>query len=230
MIPSVLAGLGGAITLAATGAPHCAGMCGPFAAGALGAPTQSAHAGPALAWQSGRAAAYTSLGAIAGAVGSVRLFDFPAGPALTVVALIWAAARVAGVPLPHVRLPPSPLLTAAGRLARRSDLGARFLFGMLAATLPCGLLWSGLALAAGTGSAPLGALLMSGFYLGTLPALLVATRLLRSASTTGPAARRLAAAAVLALGLWSVGTRSGWWSPPNADGTPACHGAHAPSP
>ncbi|HRC54941.1 MAG TPA: sulfite exporter TauE/SafE family protein [Kofleriaceae bacterium] len=49
--------------------------------------------------------------------------------------------------------------------------------GLLNAVLPCGWLWAFVALAAGTGSALLGASTMLAFWLGTMPALLGATAL-----------------------------------------------------
>jgi sulfite exporter TauE/SafE len=48
--------------------------------------------------------------------------------------------------------------------------GAGFLWGML----PCGLVYAAVALAASSGSAAAGAVVMAAFWLGTLPALLAA--------------------------------------------------------
>lgn len=219
VLPGLLVGAGGAALVAGfLGSGHCAGMCGPLFAAA------GPRRADGVSWQAGRLAAYTGLGALAGAVGGVRVLSSPVGPALALAALAWFAADLAGMPMPSV-LPPS--LRAAvtrlpARLLRGSGPGARFLFGAATALLPCGLLWSGLAIAATTGTAAGGLAAMAAFFFGTLPAVGLAGAVSRWMGGARPWTRRAVAVGVLALGTWSISLRAGWWSEIPSDG-PVCH-------
>lgn len=182
----------GALVAGLLGSPHCVGMCGGFA-GAAGAP-----------WQAGRLAAYLALGAFAGAIVPDATWSAPLAGAL----LVWFAARLAGIaPALPLRLPG---ITRAGIwLARRRGLSGRFLLGTVSGLLPCGLLWSGLALAVAAGGSLGGALVMAAFWAGTVPALATASGALRRLGRSGPWTRRIVAAGVLAAGLWSISARVG---------------------
>lgn len=190
------------------GSPHCVGMCGGFAASARGTPE-------ALAWQLGRLTTYTALGASAGVIGG--LGGGPATAAVATVLLCWFAARLAGIaPALPIR---APWLTRAGaKVAARSGIGARYLFGVLTGLLPCGLVWSALAMAVAAGGGWTGAAAMGAFWLGTVPALVAATAGLRRIGSARPWTRRALAVGVLAAGLWSISVRV------NAErARPACH-------
>jgi len=84
-----------------------------------------------------------------------------------------------------------------------TTLPRAYFAGMLWGALPCGLVYSALALAASSGSAVGGVAIMAGFWGGTLPALLLAGR---AAATLGawrqqPHTRRLAGIVLLVSGV-----------------------------
>ena len=223
----------GALIAAFLGSPHCAGMCGGFAGAASIHADRRTSAMSAAAWHLGRLTAYAGLGALTGAAGAARVLTSPIGGWVTLALLVPLVLSLAGARSVH--LPPwfVPRLRAAvnaayvrvvARLARHRGYPARYAFGLATALLPCGLLWSGLALAAATGNPTAGALTMSAFFFGTLPALLAASAGLRRLATSRPWARRTVALAVLAVGVWSVSMRSGWLEGsggPSLDAT--CH-------
>jgi len=172
------------------GGGHCAGMCGGIVS------ALSAGAGSRLplhlAYNAGRIASYTLAGAVAGALGGMVLYYdlLPLQLALYVLAnlmLILLGLYLAGWSSMVTRL------EAAGRGLWRhiSPLTKRFLpvntlpqafaVGTLWGWLPCGLIYSVLAIALVSGSAANGAALMLAFGLGTLPNLLLAGLLLRRA-------------------------------------------------
>lgn len=203
----MIAVVGGAFAAGLLGSPHCVGMCGAFATASSDRLTEG------VAWQLGRLGAYVALGGLAGAAGAALPVPGPVAAVLAAVLLGWFSLRLAGVapPLP-VRLA-YPTRVASALLARRGIL-ARVGFGALTAFLPCGLLWSALAVSAASGAADSagalwGALSMAAFWLGTVPALAVASRGLRFLAAARPWTRMALAGAVFAAGLWSIGARAG---------------------
>ena len=175
------------------GGVHCAGMCGGIVAGLSASargPTLARH----LEFNGGRILSYGVAGAAAGLAGNLLQL---AGPLLLVQTALFALANVllillglyvAGWGRAVLRL------EFAGKfLWRRIEPTARRLFpidtaakavgaGALWGWVPCGLVYSVLALALASGSAPGGAAVMIAFGLGTLPTLMAA----------GMAAQRLA--------------------------------------
>jgi uncharacterized protein len=105
--------------------------------------------------------------------------------------------------------------------------------GLLAACLPCGWLYGFVLAAAATGDPVAGALVMSVFWLGTLPALLLVG--LGAAALTGTLRRHApaaAAVAMVAVGLLTVAGRTTLAGAPRAAspapaGSPAAPGPHA---
>jgi len=176
-------------------------MCGPFA-------SACARTTPGLAaWHAGRLTGYAILGAVAGAAGAVL-----PGPAwlpglLAALFLLWFGAALASlVPEPRVVLPG---LARAGSLLRQ-DRGAlaRYTFGVANGFLPCGLVYTALSIPVAL-SAPLpGALAMVAFGTGTLPVLSIAAFGLRRFTPADLTARRLLALVVVAIGFWSIATRT----------------------
>lgn len=212
----MIALFGGAVVAALLGGPHCVGMCGPFAV---------ATERFAVPWHLGRLLTYTSLGALAGAIGNVPWVGSRVTVGLSVLFLLYFSARLAGlVAAPATRWP--ALTTAGAALLRRGGWFANLGFGAISGLLPCGLLWSALALSIAAGSAALGATVLGAFWLGTLPALSFAAVALRRLAAAKPWTRKAVAIGVLAAGLASIGTRASLTA-----AAPSCHeaGAHAPS-
>ncbi|MDO9280557.1 MAG: sulfite exporter TauE/SafE family protein [Pseudomonadota bacterium] len=197
----MIAVVSGAFAAGLLGSPHCVGMCGAFATASADRLAEGA------AWQVGRLGAYVILGAAAGAAGASLPVSGPVAAVVAALLLGWFSLRLAGLapPLP-VRLA-FPTRIAARLLARRGIL-ARLGFGALTALLPCGLLWSALAVSAASGGALWGALSMTAFWLGTVPALAVASRGLRLLAAARPALRVGLAGAVFLAGMWSIGARA----------------------
>jgi hypothetical protein len=230
------------------GSVHCAGMCG----GLVGFYSAGTPARPAARWAAHgayhgtRLAAYLALGAGAGAFGAA--LD-GAGHSLGVASLgaVCTAAVLSFFGLPALIGRPAPgrLLRLGRRRPRSLRARAEAMFGALAARarqrpplwragvlglssalLPCGWLYAFVALAASSGSAARGTLLMGAFWSGTVPALLGlglgVERLSRPLRAHLP---RLSAALVIAAALFNVGQR--WPLTALAQGGAAsasCHG------
>lgn len=201
------------------GSSHCIGMCGGIA-GALSSsrPGGAArgHLGRSLAYNSGRIASYTVAGALAGGFGAAFAGIGGSGGLLAlrgVAALLIVAVGlyVAGWSSAVVRIEKlggglwRRIAPVAGRARASNSPLAALGFGALWGWLPCGLVYSALVVAAASGSSVNGALVMAGFGLGTLPALLavgvLAGRGLAALRT--PAARQVAGAMVIAFGIWT---------------------------
>ena len=177
-----------AVALAsAAGSLHCAAMCGGFVAAYAGDAGGRAGARTALhvLYNSGRLVTYAVLGASAGAIG--RALDFAGraagvahAAALATGALLLLSGAVGLAPRSGVvRLRKGPGRPFTGWLSR---LLASFrdkppalraaLLGLTTTLLPCGWLYAFVAVAAGSGGAVNGALVMSAFWVGSLPVLL----------------------------------------------------------
>lgn len=168
------------------GSLHCAGMCGGLVAVYAGADTARGLARGAshLAYNGGRLAGYVLLGGAAGAAGGAldragALAGLQRAGLVVAGALIllWGAfslvaalgARVPAVPLP--RALQRGVGRAMGQVAALPPVARATAIGLLSALLPCGWLWAFVLTAAGSGSAPAGALVMAAFWLGTVPVL-----------------------------------------------------------
>lgn len=223
------------LTLGFLGSLHCVVMCGGIA-GALSVALPPAHRRlPAMlrrhaGFGVGRVVSYMWAGALAGALGA--LLASVMGPYGSVVLRRAAALLLLAVGLYIGGW--SPLVThlerqgvrvwrhiapLAGRLRAGHSPWTALALGALWGWLPCGLVYSGLTLAAATGSGLHGATLMAGFGLGTLPAMagvgLLAERSLRLAR--GPYARQLAGALMILFAVWTFA----------ASGQPASGGQNA---
>jgi sulfite exporter TauE/SafE len=166
----------------------------------------------AAAWHAGRLTTYATLGGIAGAAG-----QFIPGPSwlpavVAALLLTWFALAIAGlVPEPRVRIP--GIGKAGVALAGREGVGWRYLFGVTTGFLPCGLVYSALALPVALASPAAGALAMLAFGLGTVPALATLSAALQRVLRSGVWPRRALAAVILATGLWSIARREGLVGP-----------------
>ena len=220
------------------GSVHCAAMCGPLV-GLWNDP--SARVAPHAAHAAGRAVAYVTLGAIAGALGGA--LDL-AGGLVHVQRLAWliAAAVVCawGVLTLLRAFGVGPMLSgnrtfgrALVRIRRKRPTLRAALVGVLSAALPCGWLWAFVVLAAGSGGPLAGAAVMLAFWLGTVPMMVGA------GVVVAPLARRLgarfpmvSAALLIGLGTFALLARAPLDAPVTPAATsatvvpahPMCHG------
>ena len=206
------------------GGTHCLAMCGgivsafSFAAPGGTPPATSPHWQLNLAYNLGRISGYGFAGAIVGGIGSLGLLLNGALPVqmglyvaanLMLLALGLYLAGVTGALALPERI--GQRLWAKIQPLTRRYLPARSLaqalpLGLLWGFLPCGMVYSALALALLTGSAWRGAMLMLVFGLGTLPNLLAASWLLARFSRVlrGRSLRLVSGLAVCAFALFGL--------------------------
>jgi len=203
------------------GSGHCLGMCGPIVL-LLENPqlqvTDFKSTIRRLIYNAGRGLFYLLLGTIAGAAGLVLTKITGIGAGLSALRILAALLVIAlGLNL-LINLQILGYLEKSGALLWRRlsplarhvlpistparALGAGFIWG----ALPCGLVYSAVAMAATTGNAASGSIVMLAFWSGTLPALLLAGA---SASKLGkwtrnPALRRLTGVMLLCIGLFAL--------------------------
>jgi sulfite exporter TauE/SafE len=172
------------------GSLHCVGMCGPLVAFAIGdsrGAKRWEHARLHFAYHGGRLMTYMIVGAVCGLLGAAidgggarigmhRSAALVAGGMMVVVGLA-AVLRAIGARLPGL---PLPQVIQRGILAGQraafalSPLPRALCVGLLTALLPCGWLYLFASYAAGTASPFWGAAFMAAFWLGSVPALVVA--------------------------------------------------------
>lgn len=188
-----MTGLASIAAASVLGSLHCVGMCGGlisfYASGASDRRPWAAHG----AYHSTRLFAYLVLGAAAGQLGAaldlvgsgVGIADLGAWLAGAVM-IVWAVLhwprprhaaltelrRSAAAPAGLWRRIEARFIGLARRARERPPLARAAMLGLSSALLPCGWLYAFVVLAAGTGSAGRGALLLGAFWSGTLPALL----------------------------------------------------------
>lgn len=205
----VLVGLGVAALI---GTPHCLGMCGGLAVAGGGSVKEVA------AWHAGRIGTYATLGALSGAVGHALPGTAWASVVGSILLVVFAAALAGLLPEPAVRWP--GLARAGAWFASRRGVLARLGFGATTGLLPCGLLYTALAVPVTLADPLKGALAMAIFGLATVPGLTFATIGLRRLIANRPWARRVLALGVLASGLVSIGMRH---HAVTETGAPTCH-------
>ena len=236
-----------ALLAAFFGSLHCVGMCGGLVLAASGDSRGFERGLRTLAYNGGRVVGYAALGAAVGLAGreletlglAVGLRAAAAWVSLALVAAF--SLHLAGwLPLPSAE---ARISRGLARVLGRPGRGLPFaLLGLFTALLPCGLLYMGLALALGTGTAWGGAVVMTAFGLGTVPALagasLFASPLARLRAR--PGGRYVLALMVAVLGAFGVAAHSvpgvlpGWVhdlpgmeralsAMPAGEAPPACH-------
>lgn len=196
------------------GGGHCVGMCG----GIVSA-LSSQHAGGKpllhLAYSTGRIASYSVAGAVAGSIGGLGLLFSGVLPIqLGLYVLANAMLLILGLYLAGL----SPLAAKfeaagrylwrrlqplTGRLVPADTLPRALAVGALWGWIPCGLVYGVLATALLSGSAARGGLVMLAFGLGTLPNLLLAGLVVRSAARVfqGRVFRTICGALVFGFGV-----------------------------
>jgi hypothetical protein len=205
------------------GGVHCAGMCGGIVSAlSLQMPGAEVRAAPAwtlhLAYNLGRIASYVIAGALIGGLGSLGLL---LNNWLPVQMILYLAANLMMVALGLYLIGVTQTLAFVERagqsLWRRVQPATRrflpvrgvaqaFPLGMLWGWLPCGLVYSVLAMALLSGSAMRGAATLLAFGLGTLPNLMLAGLLLARFRSViqGRALRLGSGLIVLAFGVWGL--------------------------
>lgn len=225
------------VAASALGSIHCAGMCGGLAAFATSSPGEPARprAVALAAYHGARGLGYVLLGTAAGALGStldragLRVgISRAAGVVAGVIMIGWGIVKLCeatGIRIPGwparrgALVPPSSLVR---RIRNQSPAVRASIIGGCTAALPCGFLHAFLVLAAGTGSAALGALVTAAFWLGTVPALVGLG--LGASAVYAPLRRHAPVLGAVVLVGFGLTTLLGRWSPaiPNAD-SPPCH-------
>ena len=199
------------------GGGHCIGMCG----GIVGALSlgQASRLSLQLAYNAGRIGSYGLAGALAGALsggleatGAALSAQLPVRLGLSLAAnlmlvllgfyLMGATHSLAWVERLGLRLWQRLQPITHGLLPART-IGQGFFLGALWGWLPCGLVYSALISALGSGSAGQGAAMMLCFGLGTAPSLLLAGLLAIRLNdyVSRPVVRIVAGLLVLAMGL-----------------------------
>ncbi len=190
------------------GSVHCATMCGGLMLSA--APTLRHQ----LYYHGFRLLGYMTLGAIAGQIGAITFKDnFPPALELGLALLLFGFLIFSAISLILKNHMPEFRSKALSRLAQK---GIRFgysqksgiqasLVGFFSAILPCGWLYTYVAIAATSRSAGIGTLILVAFWLGTLPALLGGRVLIQAfAAKLGKSATRGVAFTFLIIGFFSL--------------------------
>ena len=210
-----------ALSAGLLGGVHCAGMCGGIV-GALSLATPGQKQGPKLpvllSYNIGRITSYVIAGALVGGIGQLSLGFMP------VQSFQLALAVIAGVMmmlmglylggwsrfLRHVENAGGVIWKKIEPVGRRllpvRNPGQGFLLGVIWGWLPCGLVYSMLIWALGSGGALEGGMLMLAFGIGTLPNLL-ATGLLAGQFVRWiqqPAVRMVAGVLLILFGLYTL--------------------------
>jgi sulfite exporter TauE/SafE len=206
---------------------HCMVMCGPLAcAWALGSVQSRSFGRDTLLYHGTRLLAYTAVGAIGGAVGSMPTPGFLHQSAvvlpwiLALVFLVVALGMDRWIPKPGFLTKP---VARVRLLAMKVPPSARAMaLGACTPLLPCGPLYVMFALAISQGAALAGAQLVFAFGLGTLPLLWLAQSRMKfigvrlNPDTLRRIQRGVAFAAVIVIAWRLRGTFTG-------EGTVACH-------
>ena len=203
------------------GSAHCAGMCGGVAMIAIGSDGRS-HLARQVGYHAGRHASYALVGALSGLVGSAvddagslvglqRVAAIAAGLTIALFGLV-AILRALGARVPSAGVP-APLVALAQRAHSRAmrlpSAWRGVPLGLATPLLPCGWLYAFAAIAAGSASPALGALVMASFWLGTVPAVVIASNGARIAfARLGRAAPVIAGIAMVAVGIHAAVWRS----------------------
>ena len=204
------------LTGLAGGSGHCIGMCGGIL-GALGVGQGRGWHGFVMVTTAhlGRISSYAVAGTLAGAAGA-GIFSGLFGDSGLMLLRVVAAALIFAIGL--------QLLLGRPMLAALERGGARFwqllaprmrsllpptnalrAFGVGAfwGWLPCGLVYAELAVASATGSAPMGALVMASFGLGTIVSLSALGALLHAVGL-GRMPRQVSGVLLLLFAVWTL--------------------------
>ncbi len=246
---SLTALLASAFLLATAGSVHCIGMCGGISSALTFSIPPSQRRGRALwGWQllfgAGRISTYATLGALAGLLGQTMMGWLP-GPSMAIGLTLSGILMV---------LLSAYLLGRGQGLKRLESLGMRlwqrlqpltrrllpidhplkaFALGLLWGLLPCGLVYTALALAITAGSAPAGMLIMLCFGVVTvLPVAttgVIASQLQRFRTGAWPVVAALLTGLLALVFFWQAWVMSYQSSHHHHHGSPANAMPHSPS-
>jgi len=219
--------LAGVVATSTLGSVHCLAMCGPLVGLHGGAKTMRL----AIVHSLGRLTTYVAFGVFAGLVGSavdlagrVGNLQPAATPAAAATVVRGGVIQILRVRVPRLRARSgSPFTNTLVRIRPKSAARRAWLIGTLTGLLPCGWLWAFVIAAAGTASVQGGALVMTAFWLGTVPAMV---GMLRFASPVLEKVRarmpQVTAIALIAIGLGTLALR---WRDAGATAVraPHCH-------
>jgi sulfite exporter TauE/SafE len=216
--------LGPVLASSVLGSPHCAGMCGGFVGFYAGQDPGRARPLAHVAYNGGRLVSYLALGALAGMlgagldrVGALAGVSRTAGVVAGALMVVWAGAAIlaaTGLRRASPRAWPAlgrPIAAAVRALRDQPPEARALAIGMLSTLLPCGWLYAFAALAAATGGASGGMLVMLAFWAGTVPMMAGLGLLARRA--LGPLGRRLPLVTASVLLVFGVLTLSGRLQP-----------------
>lgn len=200
------------------GSPHCLGMCGGIVS-ALGFALQSRHAGRRLYLQTlyhvGRLTSYTFLGLIVGLLGQGLLaplagshWPYVVTSLMMIVFGVYLTGWWRGLDqLEHLGAKLWQIMTPLRQRFLPINTAPRALIaGMLWGFLPCGLVYSALALALSSGNSQTSTLAMLAFGIGTLPMMLLAgtTAVNLKQKLQQQGWRTANGLLVMAFGLWTL--------------------------
>ncbi len=170
---------------------HCVSMCGPMVVSYVAScsiePGWRSKLAPNLAYQAAKIVSYMLVGIVLGAIGSafnldsLRPWVMVAAGAFMIILGLGMTGRVRWAARLTPR-PPRALITALSRLRRKSKADAEagqesimipVAFGLLTGLMPCAPLQAAQLVAASSGSALNGGLVMLAFGLGTAPLMLI---------------------------------------------------------
>ena len=215
-----------AFTIGLLGSAHCIGMCGGITSAlslSLKGRSQTHIAGLMLSYHSGRIFSYALAGALLAGIGWY-LGDL--APAVRVSLRYIAAIMMIAMGLyltgwwrglTKLEQLGQTLWKRIQPLSKKllpvRSSGSALLLGMLWGWLPCGLVYSNLALAASQGSILSGALVMVAFGLGTLPAVFLTGLFSRQLHNIIQATvtRNIAGAMVIMFGIWAIPGKHQMW-------------------
>ena len=208
------------------GSLHCVGMCGPIAMLVSGN-SKRQYIANRLTYHLGRTITYMTMGLAVGLVGRI----FQLGSMQSMLSLVGGAVILIFLFLPRITfLPSSSILIykLKGLLSnaiRSRGTYATLFTGILNGFLPCGLVYSALALALVQSSTQESVIVMAVFGLGTIPALLAFTYSANVMKRVMPFSvnkfQRVALLAVALIMIWR-GLMFGW--PQAMPEDPTCQG------
>lgn len=167
-----------ALTMGIVGSLHCVGMCGPIIMSIPWSNTQKAL--QISLYHVGRATTYAIMGALVGGVGQLFLpKDLGVWPALisgSVLVLVFLAQSFPTV-LQNNRFPASSIARFFRSFLKMDSVFSRFFMGMVNGILPCGMVYSALAVAILYHNALYSGFFMFLFGVGTSPLLVLLSRI-----------------------------------------------------